>query len=76
MFSSVLAQLCLKIVYEPPEGIKYSLIRNITTWGEKYGKSLTTTTSRVFFVITCIHALLQERRTYIPQGIYTTSIHF
>lgn len=69
LFSPVLSQQCLKIAYEPPEGIKYNLLRNYATWGEHYIAKLNPTSARIFFVIACLHAILQERRTYIPQGI-------
>lgn len=70
LFSPVLAQQCLKIAYEPPEGIKYNLLRNYTAWGEPYFAKLNQTSARIFFAIACLHAILQERRTFIPQGTY------
>lgn len=68
LFSPVLAQQCLKIAYEPPEGVKYNLLRNYAAWGESYIAKLNSTSARIFFVIACLHAILQERRTFIPQG--------
>lgn len=68
LFSPVLAQQCLKIAYEPPEGVKYNLLRNYAAWGQDYIDKLNPTSARIFFVIACLHAILQERRTFIPQG--------
>lgn len=72
-FSPVLAQQCLKVAYEPPEGVKYNLLRNYAAWGENYIERLNPTSARIFFVIACLHAILQERRTFIPQGIYNVN---
>ncbi|KAK5644082.1 hypothetical protein RI129_007927 [Pyrocoelia pectoralis] len=68
MFSSVLARSSLKIAYEVPQGIKNNILRTYTSWGASYVEKLNPTGSRLFFILSCIHALLQERRTYIPQG--------
>lgn len=67
-FSPVLAQQCLKIAYEAPEGIKHNICRNFSTWGADYFEKLNSTSARIFSVIVCVHAILQERRAYIPQG--------
>lgn len=69
LFSPVLAQQCLKIAYEPPEGIKYNILRNYAALGERYISKLNSTSARIFFVVTCLHAVLQERRVFVPQGI-------
>ncbi|XP_031339231.1 cytoplasmic dynein 2 heavy chain 1-like [Photinus pyralis] len=67
-FSSVLARSSLKIAYEVPQGIKNNILRTYSSWGTSYIEKLNPTGSRLFFILACIHALLQERRTYIPQG--------
>lgn len=67
-FSSVLTQTCLKISYEAPQGIKNNLLRTYTTWDNKHIQKQSGTGARLLFVLAYIHALLQERRTYIPQG--------
>ncbi|KAL3266572.1 hypothetical protein HHI36_010736 [Cryptolaemus montrouzieri] len=43
-------------------------MRTYNTWGEKYVERLPSNSSKIFFSIACLHAILQERRTYIPQG--------
>ncbi|RZC33069.1 cytoplasmic dynein 2 heavy chain 1 [Asbolus verrucosus] len=67
-FNFVLAQNSLKVVYEAPQGLRNNLQRTFNTWGGKYFEKLHPTAARIFFVLSCIHAILQERRTYIPQG--------
>lgn len=66
--SPVLAQNCLKIAYETPQGIKNNLKRSFTSWGSDYIQKLNPNSARLFFVLATIHAILQERRNYIPQG--------
>ncbi|XP_017783105.1 PREDICTED: cytoplasmic dynein 2 heavy chain 1 [Nicrophorus vespilloides] len=67
-FSSVLAENSLKISYEAPAGIKSNLMKLYSTYGKEYLEKLNTNTSKFFFVLACVHAILQERRNYIPQG--------
>lgn len=72
LFNPVLARNCLKVAYEPPEGIKNNLLRTFNYWGANYTDKLNSNTMRIFYSMACIHALLQERRTYIPQGNTST----
>lgn len=53
---------------QAPPGIKRNLGRTYAEWStnNKLEKSLHG--SRAMFVLAWIHATLQERRTYIPQG--------
>ncbi|XP_015834463.1 cytoplasmic dynein 2 heavy chain 1 [Tribolium castaneum] len=67
-FNFVLAQSSLKIVYEAPQGLRNNLLRTFNSWGSRYVDKLQPTPGRIFFVLACVHAILQERRTYIPQG--------
>ncbi|KRT80222.1 hypothetical protein AMK59_6546, partial [Oryctes borbonicus] len=67
-FNLVLAQNSLKIAYEAPQGVRNNLLRTYANWGPDYVQSLKPTNARIFFILACLNALLQERRTYIPQG--------
>ncbi|XP_044749353.1 cytoplasmic dynein 2 heavy chain 1 [Coccinella septempunctata] len=67
-FDHVLAQNSLKVVYEVPKGLKYNIQRTYHSWGAKYVEKLPSNSAKIFFVVVCLHAILQERRTYIPQG--------
>ncbi|ERL83968.1 hypothetical protein D910_08202 [Dendroctonus ponderosae] len=67
-FNAVLAQNCLKIAYEEPQGIGNNMQRIYASLGEQYENKLSRTSARIFFVFSMLHALLQERRKYIPQG--------
>lgn len=72
-FNHVLAQNSFKIAYEVPKGLKYNIQRTYQNWGSKYVEKLPNSSAKIFFVIVCLHAILQERRTYIPQGRKTLS---
>ncbi|KAG5876642.1 hypothetical protein JTB14_012987 [Gonioctena quinquepunctata] len=67
-FNAVLAQNSLKVVYETSQGIKSNLLRTYTTFGREYVGKLGQNSAKMFFVLACLHAVLQERRKYIPQG--------
>jgi len=73
-FSVVLLENCLKLSFETPPGIKKNLERIYQTWSSNIlsenNSSImsTSTTQQSLFSIALLHALLQERRTYIPQG--------
>lgn len=67
-FHFVLAQNSLKIVYEVPQGLRNNLERTFTTFGASYFDKLGHNSSRIFFILACVQAILQERRTFIPQG--------
>ncbi|XP_066245842.1 cytoplasmic dynein 2 heavy chain 1 [Euwallacea similis] len=67
-FNAVLAQNSLKVAYEEPQGLGNNIQRIYSSIGEKYENKLSRTSARIFFVFSYVHALLQERRKYIPQG--------
>jgi len=67
--SPILLQSCIKYTYETPPGVKKNMERIYQQWqvdllpnihNERIMQSL--------FALAFIHAILQERRTYIPQG--------
>jgi dynein heavy chain 2 len=66
-FPSVLLQSSLKITYESPPGIKKNLQRTYQTWVANYQEG-NLLKSQMMFILAWFHAILQERRTYIPQG--------
>lgn len=63
-FPSILLQSSLKITYETPPGLRNNLQRtfNYVT------PSQDTQHTQLLFVLSWFHALIQERRKYIPQG--------
>ena len=68
-FPTVLLQSSLKVTYEAPPGIKKNLQRTYDSWSRDYvaqGKSVVR--SQALFALAWFHAVVQERRCYIPQG--------
>ncbi len=66
-FPTILLQSSIKITYEAPPGIKKNLLRTFENWTQdEFGKG-GTTRSQTLFVLAWFHAIVQERRKYIPQ---------
>jgi len=61
-----LAGLCLKLAYEPPEGVKRNVRKSLQQLrqSQRNGDDVTATT----MVLAWLHATLQERRNFVPQG--------
>ncbi|XP_018025771.1 cytoplasmic dynein 2 heavy chain 1, partial [Hyalella azteca] len=68
-FTAILLQSSLKITYEAPAGLKKNLQRTMDSWSpEVLAKGNMVSRAQALFVLAWTHAVLQERRTYIPQG--------
>nr|XP_012219219.1 PREDICTED: cytoplasmic dynein 2 heavy chain 1 [Linepithema humile] len=60
-----LAGLCLKLAYEPPEGVKRNIKRSLHQLRQTQRDGDATT---AVLVLSWLHATLQERRNFVPQG--------
>ncbi|KXZ45909.1 DHC7 protein [Gonium pectorale] len=67
-FPSTLLEMSLKITFEAPPGIKKNLQRTYEAWSAEYLASGSPIRAQLLFVLSWFHAVVQERRTYIPQG--------
>mmetsp|Transcript_41826 Transcript_41826/g.82044 ORF Transcript_41826/g.82044 Transcript_41826/m.82044 type:complete len:4055 (+) Transcript_41826:307-12471(+) len=67
-FPIILIQQSLKITYESPPGIKQNLLRTYENWEPSFISSGSVTRAQTFFCLSWFHAIVQERRTFIPQG--------
>ena len=67
-FASILLQMSLKATFESPPGIKMNLQRTFDSWDSESFDPRNAVRSRLMFLLACFHAVMQERRTYIPQG--------
>lgn len=67
-FASILLQQSLKATFESPPGIKKNLQRTFESWDPESFDPNNPIRSRLMFLLACFHAVMQERRTYIPQG--------
>ena len=70
-FPSILLQESLKATYEAPPGLKMNLERTFESWDKDMFSSGDVLKNRLYFLLACFHAVIQERRTYIPQGTYS-----
>lgn len=53
---------------QAPPGIKRSMEKIYDNWSLDKELAVNTDASKVLFVLAWLHAVLQERRLYIPQG--------
>ncbi|KAL4105900.1 hypothetical protein PRIC1_003955 [Phytophthora ramorum] len=67
-FPLVLLEQSLKITFESPPGMKKNLQRTYAAWNPDFIGKGSPARAQLLFLLAFFHALLQERRTYIPQG--------
>ncbi len=74
-FSPILTETCLKVTYESPPGVKRNLQRTLNSWNsETFAAKRSTVQAQAIFALAWFHAIVQERRTYIPQGTYSVYV--
>ena len=66
-FPSILLQSSLKITYETPPGMRNNLQRTFQFIAQS-GAGNEANKMQMLFILSWFHALICERRTYIPQG--------
>lgn len=67
-FPAILLQESLKATFESPPGVKKNLQRTFDSWGMETFENANPIEGRMLFLLACFHAVIQERRTFIPQG--------
>ncbi|CAE7925423.1 DYH1B, partial [Symbiodinium sp. KB8] len=67
-FPTILLQESIKVTYEAPPGIKKNLERTYEAWNEEYLAQGSQLRGAMLFVLAWFHAVVQERRTFVPQG--------
>lgn len=67
-FPTILLQQSLKLTYESPPGVKQNLLRTYESWGAEFIGKGSSNRAQLLFALAWYHAILCERRTYIPQG--------
>lgn len=67
-FPSIFLESCFKVSYESPPGLKLNLQRVYLTLNNQEFKSYSQEKARLIYLLAYFHAILQERRIYIPQG--------
>ncbi|OQS05963.1 dynein heavy chain [Thraustotheca clavata] len=66
-FPLILLEQSLKVTYESPPGLKKNLLRTYATF-QLESNTNSVNRMQLLFLLGFFHSLLQERRTYIPQG--------
>ncbi|KAI9332693.1 dynein heavy chain and region D6 of dynein motor-domain-containing protein [Obelidium mucronatum] len=67
-FPISLLQSSLKITSEAPPGVKKNLQRIFEGWSPEFISSGSVLRGQALFALAWFHAIIQERRNYIPQG--------
>ena len=67
-FPPILLQASCKLSYEAPPGIKQNLLRTYSSWDATFIAQGGSGRAQLLFILAWFHAVVQERRTYIPQG--------
>ena len=73
-FPTILLQSSIKITFEAPPGLKKNLLRTFEMWTPEEFSKGNVTRSHTLFILAWFHAIVQERRKYIPQVIQHISI--
>ena len=67
-FPSMLLRQSLKITYESPPGLRENLLRTYSGWSREFVGHGSNLRAQMLFILAWFHAIVQERRNYIPQG--------
>jgi len=68
-FPEILLHQSVKVAYEAPPGVKKNILRTFESWQpDFFEQNSSVMRTQLMFVLAWFHAIVQERRTYIPQG--------
>ncbi len=67
-FPESLLVKCNQIMYESPNGVKNKLLRLIQQWTPLVSQKRDPKVVKLYMVMFILNSVLQERRSYIPQG--------
>ncbi|KAJ9505746.1 hypothetical protein QJQ45_029247, partial [Haematococcus lacustris] len=70
-FPATLLEASLKVTFEAPPGLKKNLQRTYEGWDTEWVAAGSPLRAQLLFVLAWFHAVVQERRTYIPQASQT-----
>jgi dynein heavy chain 2 len=68
LFPSVLLKSSLKMTVESPPGVKQNMLGVYSGWTPQSLSERTPQQAQLLFALTWFHAVIAERRSYIPQG--------
>lgn len=75
LFPQSLLAKCNKVLYETPNSIKSKVQRLVRQWAKVLDKKKDAKLLKLYIVLFFFNAVLQERRSYVPQG-WCTSYEF
>lgn len=67
-FPPILLQQSLKLTFEAPPGLKKNLQNAYSMWTPRFVGDGSESRAQLLFIVAWFHAVVQERRTFIPQG--------
>ncbi|CAG9464002.1 unnamed protein product [Pedinophyceae sp. YPF-701] len=67
-FPTSLLEHCFKVTYEAPPGLRNNISRTLNDWGAEYLQQGPVVRARLLFALAWFHAIVQERRAYVPLG--------
>uniref|UniRef100_A0A7S0W0F2 Cytoplasmic dynein 2 heavy chain 1 n=2 Tax=Hemiselmis TaxID=77924 RepID=A0A7S0W0F2_9CRYP len=67
-FPPILLQQSLKVTFEAPPGLKKNLQNAYSMWSPSFVGEGSASRAQLLFIVAWFHAVVQERRTFIPQG--------
>ena len=67
-FSATLLQRCYIVALEAPPGLRANMQGTLTSWGDNFLLKGGPLRAHLLFSLAWLHAVLQERRSYAPQG--------
>ncbi|KEG15451.1 dynein heavy chain [Trypanosoma grayi] len=67
-FPSILLSQSLKITFEAPPGVQQNLLHTYKDWEVATYEAKGTQRAELLFIAAAFHAIIQERRSYVPQG--------
>ncbi|KAL9646808.1 hypothetical protein ABK040_013670 [Willaertia magna] len=67
-FPLILLQQSLKVTFEAPPGVKQNILRTFDNIDSNEFNQFNKTKMKLLLILAWFHAIVQERRSYIPQG--------
>ena len=58
----------MQVSFEAPPGVKRNLQRTLEAWGPAFISRAPPLQAQLLFMLAWFHAIVQERRTYMPQA--------
>ena len=58
----------MQVSFEAPPGVKRNLQRTFEAWGPAFISRASPLQAQLLFMLAWFHAIVQERRTYMPQA--------